>query len=273
MANQGHRPGTGAIAMSDFAARLEIGLSSQDLPRQIAAIAGRGHDAVEVNANIGVPPDALAAALRQHGLAAVVLDIATMDASLICDPARVDEFRVVLDAGLSWAQAIGCWSVNCPVGALPAGVLPEIALATVADNLRYASRAALASGRRILLEPLPVPPGLKPAVSCIVDAIALLDLGTARNLALTLNLAADFGRRDSLSAIVGRYLTRIGHIRIGKRLAAEVHEQIIRFADQRGYRGWIGCGDTAAAWLERFPPKNARGTLWGMPKEALRLIA
>jgi hydroxypyruvate isomerase len=259
--------------MPDFAARLEIGLSTQDLSKQVAEIARRGYDAVEVTANIGLPPQALAAELRQHGLAAVVLDVASMDASLICDPARIGEFRVVLDAALSWANAIGCWSVNCPVGALPAGVAPDAALATVAENLRYASRAAVAGGLRILLEPLSVRPGLKPAVSCIVDAMALLDVTATRNLALTLNLAADFGRRDSLTAIVGRYLTRIGYIRTGKRLAAEAQEQIIRFADQAGYRGWIGCGEAAPAWLERFPSKSARGLVWGMPKETLRLIA
>ena len=55
-------------------------------------------------------------------------------------------------------------------------------------------------------------------------------------------------------------------------------EQIIHFADQEGYRGWIGCGSTAAfdsapAWLQRFPRKSARGIVWGMPKEALRLSA
>lgn len=264
--------------MPDFAARLEIGLSTPDLPVQVAAIAGRGYDAVEVSANIGLPPEQLGAELRQHGLAAVVLDVATMDASVICDPARVGEFRVVLDAALSWAKAIGCWNVNCPVGAMPAGGLPEVALSTVAENLRYAGRAALNGGQRILLEPVAVQAGLKPAVACIVDAIGLLDVCTTRNLALTLNLAADFGRRESLTAIVGRYLTRIGYIRLGKRLAAEAQEQIIRFADQAGYRGWIGCGATAVVeavptWLERFPPKSARGLVWGMPKEALRLIA
>jgi hydroxypyruvate isomerase len=269
--------------MPDFAARLEIGLSTQDLPKQVAAIAQSGYDAVEVSANIGLPPEALATQLRQHGLAAVVLDVPAMDPSLICDPVRVQEFRIVLDAALSWAKAIGCWSVNCPVGAIPAGVPADAALATVADNLRHAGRAALASGQRILLEPTTVQAGLKPALSGIIDAIALLDVCETRNVALTLNLAAALAHRQTLTAIIGRYLTRLGYIRVGKpqhaaRLPSDAQEQIIRFADQAGYRGWIGCGSTAAAetapaWLERFPPKSARGLVWGMPKDALRLIA
>jgi hydroxypyruvate isomerase len=269
--------------MPDFAARLEIGLPNQDLSEQLAAIAQRGYDAVEVSASLAVPPATLATELRQHGLAAVVLDVANTDASLICDPKRINEFRAALGGALSWAKAIGCWNVNCPVGALPPGIMPDTAMETIADNLRYATRAALPGGLRILLEPVPLPAGAAPAVCHIVDAVALLDVCETRNLSLLLNLAAGFGRRETLTAIIGRYLTRIGYIRVGTplaamRLPAEALEQVIRFADQAGYRGWIGCGSTSAfetapEWLERFPRHSARGLVWGMPKDALRLSA
>ena len=78
-------------------------------------------------------------------------------------------------------------------------------------------------------------------------------------------------------------MSRIGHLRFAAPidgagpLQTDAIERLLRYIDHLGYRGWIGCDaigdDSMPAWRERFPHPSARGLVWGMPREALRLNA
>jgi hydroxypyruvate isomerase len=247
--------------MPDFAARLGPDLNDDHLLDRLAALALRGFDAVEISA---VTP-ALATGLRTHGLAAVVLDAPSTD--LIADPRRQAEFRASISAALASARIVGCWHVSCAVGAVPAGVTRDTAIRTVIQSLGEAARLALPLGLRILVEPIRASGG--PAVlERIAEAVALLDLCRARNASLLLNVAELPARDEPVTTLLTRHLPRIGHIRLASDAAGD---ELINFIDGIGYRGWIGCAEDAL--LDRFPPKSARGLVWGMPKEALRLTA
>ncbi len=244
--------------MPDFAARLGPNLDDAQLSARLGMLAARGFDAVELSA---VSP-VLGEGLRRHGLAPVVLDTET--GTLIGDPRRRAEFRGIMAAAVAAARTVGCWHVNCRVGAVPAGVARDTAIKAVIGNVRDAAHLAQPLGLRVLLEPMTAGTAV---LTQIAEAVAVLDLAQARNASLLLNVSGLSERDEPMTKLLPRYLPRIGHIRLGDRAL----DDVVRFIDATGYRGWIGCDEDGL--LDRFPPKSARGLVWGMPKEALRLSA
>src|SRR5262249_37405372 len=140
------------------AARLDLApnghdLGEQDLSGRLAALAQHGFDAVEIVNAKGAAAAELAESLRANGLTPVTLEI-TADGALLLSPTRTREFREALGAAFTRARAIGCWHLSCPIGAAPRGLPIEDALDIAVENLRYAAKAAAASGLRVLLEPV-----------------------------------------------------------------------------------------------------------------------
>jgi hydroxypyruvate isomerase len=175
-------------------------------------------------------------------------------------PDRVGEFQEGVGRAIEYAKALGCAQLNCLVGKTPPGVPAETVQRTLVENLRFAAGALAKERIRLLVEPLNTRdvPGFHLVHSR--DALALFDTVGHANLWLQYDIYHMQIMEGDLTRSVREHLPRIAHMQLADNPgrhepgSGEIHyPNLLRFIDEAGYTGWIGC--------EYFP---ANGTEAGL---------
>ena len=141
--------------MTAFSANLGFLWTDRPLADAVRAAKKAGFDAVECHWPYDEDAGAVRAALAETGLSMLGLnaprgDVGAGENGLAALVGREEEARAGIDAALDYADAIGTANIHVLSG-FASG---DAAEACFIDNLRYATGAAAARGRTILIEPL-----------------------------------------------------------------------------------------------------------------------
>jgi hydroxypyruvate isomerase len=252
--------------MSDFSVNLSTQFAGLPFLNRFAAAAAAGFEAVEFSFPYDHPKERIADELRRHRLKLVLLNLPAGDCDqgeqgIACHPDRTGEFQASVDLAIGYASALGCRYLNCLAGIAPSGVPEPVLRRTFVDNLRSATRKLIRAGIRLLIEPKNGRDVHGYYLQSTGQAVSIMDEVRARNLSLKYDVSHMRGMDES-PAVVARYLARIAHIQIpGRRgpLPDVVDcDDVLRFVDDIGYRGWIGygcslqsAGEPDLYWLRR----------------------
>ena len=239
--------------MPKFAANLTMLFTELPFMQRFEAAANAGFEAVEYLFPYAFSKQELTAALRDNHLKQVLHNLPAGnwdagDRGIACDPARTAEFRDGVAKAIDYATALGCPRVNCLAGKLPAGVSPQVARATLIENLRFAAKELQAAGIQLLIEPINSfdIPGF--FLTRTDQALALIDEVDSSNLLVQYDIYHAQRMEGELGATLQKNLPRIGHIQLadnpgrGEPGTGEInYPWLFRHIDAIGYTGWIGC--------------------------------
>ncbi|MDX0654097.1 hydroxypyruvate isomerase [Sinorhizobium medicae] len=239
--------------MPKFAANLSMLYTEYSFIERFAAASADGFKAVEYVSPYEETPDAIAAELRRNGLTQALFNLPAGDWSagergIACLPDRVEEFEASVDTAIAYAQALDCCKINCLAGIAPAGMEPDVAEATLADNLRYAAERLAAAGISLVFEPINTRdiPGY--FVATTDHAERIMDRVDHHNLLIQYDFYHMQIMQGDLLSTFERLQRRIGHVQIADNPGrhepgtGEInHGFIFKRLDELGYEGWVGC--------------------------------
>jgi hydroxypyruvate isomerase len=239
--------------MPKFAANLTMLFNEVPFLERFAAAKAAGFDAVEYLFPYPYDKNELAALLKQHGLKQVLHNLPAGnwdggERGIACHPDRVEEFRAGVAKAIEYATALGCTTVNCLAGKVPAGVSAAQAHDTFVANLKYAAAQLKSAGIRLLIEPINTYdiPGF--FLTTTAQAGAVLDAVGSDNLFIQYDLYHAQRMEGELAATAQKYLARIGHVQLADNPGrnepgtGEINYAFVfRHLDAIGYTGWIGC--------------------------------
>lgn len=233
-----------------------------DRPR---AAAEAGFRCVEMQFPYDLDRDALAAAIRDLGIAVSVINVPAGDLmaggeGLAAVPGREAEFRTAVETAAAYAEAVGAINVNVLAGAPGPDHARAACLDTLAANLRHAADRFCEIGVRTVVEPINTAdrPGF--LLPRIADAAAIIERTGRSDIFIQFDLYHVAMMQDPIVATFEAHRDLVGHIQFAD--APGRHEPgtgAIDFGsafaaiDAAGYDGW-----TAA---EYFP---AAATLDGL---------
>jgi hydroxypyruvate isomerase len=217
------------------------------------------------------PPEEVARATRDAGVAVVVFDLPPGDwrrgdRGTACDPERADEFRDGLARALAYAGVLGCRQLHALAGVRPPGVPDEDVRAAWIAATRLSARTLATEGRALLVgaQNARDVPGY--FLHGSAQVFELLDDVGERNVHCLYDVYHMQIAEGDLARTLQRRLPGIGHVRI-----ADVpgrHEPgtgevsfpfLLRHLDRLGYGGRIGCAYRprdgtvpGLAWMEGY---------------------
>lgn len=170
------------------------------------------------------------------------------DRGTACIPGREVEFRENTRLAIKYAVGLGCRRLHCMVGIAPKNLPEERIHQTLVANLRSAAEAAGKEGILLLIEAINTNsfPGF--AVIHSRDAFRLIDEVGNDNLRFLYDTFHLQVMEGNLTNTIRENLGRIGHIQIADNPGR--HEpgtgeinfpNLLRFIDEAGYKGWVGC--------------------------------
>lgn len=255
--------------MLRFCANLSTLFTDRPLLQRFAAARAAGFTAVEIQFPYAEPAEAMAQALREHGLSLQLMNLpagdwAAGERGMASHPGREAEFRDSVARALDCARVLNPPRLHCLAGLRRAHDDPAQARETFIANLRFAAEACASEGRVLMVEPINALdiPGYY--LTTVDEAIALIDAVGASNLKLQYDLYHQQRTRGELIATLRAQLPQIGHLQIadnpgrGEPGSGEIGwTQVFAAIEASGYAGWVG--------LEYFPlDKGPRGTEAGL---------
>lgn len=248
--------------MPKLCANLTMLFTEVAFPDRFAKAAAAGFKGVEFLFPYDFPAAQLAGLLQQHGLTLVLHnlpagDFAGGERGIAVLPDRVGEFQAGVGRAIEYAKALGCKQLNCLVGKTPAGVPADTVQRTLLDNLRFAAAALDKEGIRLLVEPLNAQdvPGFH--LVHTRDALAVFDAVGHPNVWLQYDIFHMQIMEGNLTRTIRDHLPRIAHLQLADNPGrhepgtGEIHyPNLLRFIDEAGYTGWIGCEYVPAAGTE-----------------------
>ena len=239
--------------MPKFSANLSFLYAELPFLDRFAAAAQDGFPAVEYVSPYEHPPEAVAEALADNGLAQALFNLPPGDwaggeRGIGCLPDRVDEFRASVDTAIRYGKALGCPKINCLAGIAPAGADPVELGATLVANLKYAAPRLAEAGIKLLLEPINLRdiPGF--FVSTTHHAERILAAVGSDNLFIQYDIYHTQVMQGDLIPTYDRLRDRIAHIQIADNPGRnEPGTGEINYAfvlpelDRLGYDGYVGC--------------------------------
>ena len=263
--------------MPRFAANLSMLFTEVPFLDRFDRAARAGFDAVEFLFPYDHPAEDVARAIRDAGVQLVLHNLpagdwAAGERGIACHPERVQEFCEGLVRALDYARVLGTPQINCLAGIVPAGVDEATARATLVSNLRQAAATLGRKNIRLLLEPINIFDIPSFLVSHTAQALAILDEVGSANLFLQYDLYHAQRMEGELSATLQKHLPRIGHVQLADNPGR--HEPgtgemnwtyLLRWLDQVGYNGWVGCEykpldtgprgtEAGLDWIQRLSP-------------------
>jgi hydroxypyruvate isomerase len=254
-----------------FAANLSMMFNEVPFLDRFAAARRAGFDAVEYLFPYEFPPNEIRKRLDDNGLKQALFnmppgDWAAGERGIACVPGREQAFRDSVRRALEYAEALGCKTVHCMAGLVPAGVSFTTAGALYANNLAIAAEQAHAAGVKLAIEPINHRdmPGFflhtQEQGAAFVEAIGRDRVGLQFDIYHCQITEGDITKR------LEAFIDIIAHIQVAD--VPDRHEPgtgeigwefVFRRIDELGYRGSIGCeyrpaGDTVSglAWRKRF---------------------
>lgn len=239
--------------MPRFAANLSFLFLDRPFLDRFAAAAACGFKAVEFHFPYDFPPDEVAAAAREAGVAVVLFNLpagnwAAGERGIACLPERIGEFRDGVARAAAWAEKLECQRVNCLAGLRPEGITEAVLRDTLVGNLRFAADLFAGAGRQVLLEPLNSRDTPRFFVDRTAPALALLDDAGRSNLFLQYDIYHAQVMEGDLALTLMRNLPWVGHIQLADNPGR--HEPgtgeinfpfLFAHLDAIGYQGWVGC--------------------------------
>ena len=257
--------------MPKLAANLSMLFKEVGFLERFAAARKAGFSAVEYQYPYEFRPGDVAAAAREAGVQVVLHNVPRGDAErgehgTACLPGREARFRDDLERALEYAGAVGCGSLHCLAGVVPAGVERAQLQATYVTNLRYAANRLGRERRRLLIEPVSERTAANYFLNSSAQAVRLLDEVAADNAFLQYDVFHMQLLEGNLASTIARLLPRIGHMQIADAPgrnepgSGEINfDFLFAHIDSLGYAGWIGCeynprGDTVEGlkWAKSY---------------------
>jgi hydroxypyruvate isomerase len=239
--------------MPKFAANLSLLFTEHAFADRFAAAAAAGFRYVEYQYPYELDKEAVAQALRGHGLTAVLHNLPPQ-ARVACDPAHAAQFQQGVALAIDYALAAGCQQLNCLAGNVPEGVSAETARATFIANLRYAAGETARAGIRLLIEAINTRdvPGF--FLNGTRQAVGLIEDAGCGNLFLQYDVYHMQIMEGDLAHTIEANLPHIAHIQVSDNPGR--HEPgtgeinfpfLFDFIDRIGYHGYIGAEYRPAA--------------------------
>lgn len=239
--------------MPKLNANLSMLFTEVDFLQRFGKAAGAGFKAVEFLFPYDFPAAQIGETLAKHKLQLVLHnlpagDFAGGERGIAVLPDRVGEFQAGVGRAIEYAKALGCGQLNCLVGKTPPGVAADTVHRTLVDNLRFAAQALAKEKIRLLVEPLNAQdvPGFHLVHSR--DALKLFDEVGHENLWLQYDIYHMQIMEGNLTRTLRDHLPRIAHMQLADNPgrhepgSGEIHyPNLLRFIDEAGYTGWIGC--------------------------------
>ncbi len=255
--------------MPRFAANLSLLFTEVPFLDRFAAAAQAGFSAVEFQFPYSFALDDVVRAQQTAGVQVVLFNLyagdwAQGDRGIACHPERVAEFRAAIPRAIEYAQRLGCPRLNCLAGIRPAHVSPELARATLLDNIRYAAQALVEHGLQLLLEPI----NSRDVPGFFVDrprlGFELLAEAGCANVQVQYDIYHAQVMEGDLARTLSEHLPSIGHIQIADNPGRHepgtgeiAYPFLFKHLDAIAYQGWIGCEYNPASgtvpgltWLE-----------------------
>lgn len=260
--------------MPRFAANLSLLFTELPLRARVAAAAGAGFEAVELQFPYELPAHELAASLDASGLRLVLFNAPAGDfdtrgeRGLAALPGREHAFREGLLKALDYAAICQCDRVHVMSGLVQHGANRT----TLIENLRWACPIAEAAGVKLLLEPINGRDFPGYLLQRTLEAAAVIGHVGCANLRLQFDVYHRQIMEGDLLAALQEYLPLIAHVQIaqppdrGEPDRGEIHYPTVLAAlDRLGYDGWVGCeyrprGGTLEGlrWMEAYRPSHTR---------------
>ncbi len=239
--------------MLKFSANLTMMFNEVDFLGRFERAYRAGFKGVEFLFPYAWEKEELAEKLEKHDFELVLFnslagDWAGGERGITCLPGRVEEFQESVGLAIEYAKALKCPRLNCLIGITPKEVPPEKVRQTLVNNLRFAAAALEKEGISLLVEPLNDQdiPGFY--LVHTRDTLQLLEEVNHANLWLQYDIYHMQIMEGNLTKTIRDNLTRIAHIQLGDNPGR--HEpgtgeinfpNLLRFIDEAGYDGWIGC--------------------------------
>lgn len=227
----------------------------QDLPviDRITASADAGFKGVELQFPYGIDVSDISASLEKNDVEMVLINAPAGnfdagDRGLAALPGREEEFRSAIDDAIYYATALNCPRIHVMSGIPPADIKPDTAMATLANNLKYAADVCADACIRVLVEPLNAKDVPGYLISHTLQARAIMAVVNSANLYLQYDLYHGGMNNEDIPEMLRSNLDVIDHMQVagvpgrhepntGKIDFSPIFEAL----DIMGYQGWIGC--------------------------------
>ncbi|MBR3369516.1 MAG: hydroxypyruvate isomerase family protein [Rhodobacteraceae bacterium] len=234
--------------MPRFSANLSMLYQEHAFLDRFAAAASDGFGAVEYMSPYDHPPEAVAKALADSGLAQALFNLPSGDwaageRGLGGLPDRKQEFRDGVEQAIRYAQALNCTQVNCL-----SGIAPPASETVLVENLKFAADTLGEAGIRLLLEPI----NTRDIPGFLVTGTDQYERIYAAVGSDNLFLQYDFYHmqimQGDLVPTFERLQNHIAHVQIADNPGrhepgtGEInYDHIFSSLDRLGYTGWVGC--------------------------------
>ncbi len=265
--------------MPRFSANLSMLFTELALLDRFEAARRAGFEQVEIQFPYDRSISELRAAMRDAGVALVLLNVPAADLlsggdGLACVPGSERAFAEALALACEYGAALGVRCVNVLAGRVPTGVEPSVCRETLVANLRLASSRLHEHGIVPVVEALNGHDHPRFALQRHDDVLALLDEVGSDALRVQYDVYHQHRMGRDVLADLRRDLERVGHVQIadvpgrgtpgsGEFPFAALFEQL----DEGGYDGFVGAeyrpeGPTEASlgWFVTHRPALRRPT-------------
>jgi hydroxypyruvate isomerase len=237
--------------MPRFSANISMMFTEHEFLDRFAAARAAGFEAVEFLFPYDFERDRIAASLKRADLAVSVFNLPpgdwlAGDRGLAALPGRENEFRLSVEAALSYAKAANAKRLHVMAGVSRPGAGAN--RTTFVRNLKMAAERFGEAGLEAMIEPINQRDMPGYFLSSADDAASIIDEVGAPNLKLQFDIYHQQIIRGDVSQTLKRLLPIIGHIQIAG--VPDRHEPsdgevnypyLFQLLDRLGYQGWIGC--------------------------------
>jgi len=263
--------------MLKFSANLTLMFNDVDFLNRFERAGKAGFKAVEYMFPYDWKKEIVAEELEKHGLQQVLFNLPAGDwaggeRGIACLPDRISEFKEGIGLAIEYAKALKCPRLNCLVGLKPIKVPAEKVRQTLIENLRFAAKAMEKEGITLLIEALNTQDMAGFYLVHTRDAIELIREVGSTNLKFQYDIYHMQIMEGNLSKTIRDNLANIAHIQLADNPgrhepgSGEINfNNLLRFIDEAGYKGWIGCEYVPAGktedgleWLKPYLGKGGK---------------
>lgn len=263
--------------MPRFSANLTILFNEVGFLDRFERAGKAGFKAVEYMFPYEWKKEELAERLDRYGLSQLLFNLPAGDWSprergIATLPDRVGEFQEGVGLAIEYAKALGCSLVNCLVGLDPEGIPAAKVRETLVANLRFAAAALEKEKITFVVESLNTQdiPGFY--LVHTQDALDLFKEVNHPNIYLQYDIYHMQIMEGNLTKTIRDNLGSIAHIQLADNPGrhepgtGEInYDNLLRFIDETGYDGWIGCEykpggvtEDGLGWLRPYLQEGAK---------------
>ena len=170
------------------------------------------------------------------------------DRGIACDPARRGEFQDGVGRAIDYATALGCRQLHVMAGVKPKGGDEDKMRETFVANLQFAGGELARHGIGLLIEAINTRdiPGFY--LNRSAQAFDIMRDANVPNLKFQYDIYHMQIMEGDLAPTIQKHLDKIGHMQLADTPgrhepgSGEInYDFLLRFIDDIGYKGWIGC--------------------------------